>query len=190
MSGMTRRPPGERAFAALMLLLSAFLLWQAFGISGWQSSTSAGAFPMAAAATMLVCALVIAVQASGARGNPMGRLDSTAAGHDAQTADIDPASEDPDAPDATDATNRHHRIPPVVPATVGAIGLYMLVLEYVGFLPSSLIFLVAMMRLLGERRMLRNLVVSVLALGVIHLVFSTVFAVALPTGTLWRGLGG
>jgi putative tricarboxylic transport membrane protein len=187
MSGMTRRPPGERAFAALMLLLSAFLLWQAFGISGWQSSTSAGAFPMAAAATMLVCALVIAVQASGARGNPTRGLDSTAAGHDAQTAGGDPAHK---GPDAADATPQHDRIPPVVPATVGAIGLYMLVLEYVGFLPSSLIFLVAMMRLLGERRMLRNLVVSVLALGLIHLVFSTVFAVALPTGTLWRGLGG
>lgn len=168
MTPPSRRAPGERAFAALMLLLSAFLLWQAFGISGLQSSTSAGAFPMAAAATMLVCALVIAVQTAGAR-------------------DEDPAGE-PAAPSPGGPSKGEHRVvPAVVPATVGAIVAYMLALEHLGFLPSSLVFLVGMTRLLGERRLGRNLLVSALALGVIHVVFTTVFAVALPGGRLWQG---
>ena len=169
MSPPSRRPPGELVFAALMLLLSAFLLWQAFGISGLQSSTSAGAFPMAAAATMLVCAMVIAVQAAGARD------DGSAAEHGARPGGL---------PHEAQRT-----VPPVVPATVGAVAAYMLALEPLGFLPSSLVFLVGMTRLLGERRLRRNLLVSVLALGVIHLVLTTVFAVALPGGALWQGLG-
>ena len=33
---------GEVVFAVLMLLLSAFLLWSSYGISGFSSFTSAG----------------------------------------------------------------------------------------------------------------------------------------------------
>lgn len=184
MTPPSRRPPGERVFAALMLLLSAFLLWQAFGISGLQSSTSAGAFPMAAAATMLVCALVIAVQASREDGPAAGKALSEPEGAPLARGD----AQDPPTSAPAQPRGGHRLVPPVVPATVGAIVAYMLALEHLGFLPSSLVFLVGMTRLLGERRLRRNLLVSVLALGVIHLVFTTVFAVALPGGTLWQGL--
>ena len=43
------------------------------------------------------------------------------------------------------------------------------------------------MRLLGSRRWGLNLLVSALALGVIHLVFRTVFSVVLPTGVWVQG---
>jgi putative tricarboxylic transport membrane protein len=53
-----RRLPGELTFALLLIGLSLFLLWQAYGISGFESLTSAGAFPMVAAAVMLVTAVL------------------------------------------------------------------------------------------------------------------------------------
>ncbi len=61
------RLPGEIVYSCLMVMLSAFLLWTAFGISGLKSSTSAGSFPMAAAATMLVCSLIFVTQTARAR---------------------------------------------------------------------------------------------------------------------------
>jgi putative tricarboxylic transport membrane protein len=54
--------PGELAFCALLLLLSLFLLWQAHGISGFESLSSAGMFPMLAAATMVVTGAVFSWQ--------------------------------------------------------------------------------------------------------------------------------
>ena len=57
-------PPGEAVFASLLLLLSGFLLWSAHSISGLGSTVSAGAFPMGAAAVMVVCALVFVSRAA------------------------------------------------------------------------------------------------------------------------------
>lgn len=62
MSDHPHKKPGETAFAAALALLSLFLLWQAYGISGFEALSSPGAFPMAAAAIMLVSALAILVR--------------------------------------------------------------------------------------------------------------------------------
>ena len=62
MAAARERLPGEIVFACLMLLLSAFLLWTSIAISGFKSATSAGSFPMAAAAMMLVCSLIVVAQ--------------------------------------------------------------------------------------------------------------------------------
>ena len=52
------KPPGETVFGLALLALSLFLLWQAYGIAGFSSLSSPGAFPLAAAAVMVVAALV------------------------------------------------------------------------------------------------------------------------------------
>jgi putative tricarboxylic transport membrane protein len=54
----TRQPrrPGEVVFNVLMVLASAFLLWSAYGISGFEALSAPGAIPMVATATMLLCA--------------------------------------------------------------------------------------------------------------------------------------
>ena len=164
MSQQTPRAPGELVFACLMLLLSAFLLWTAVGISGFKSYTSAGSYPMAAAATMLVCALIVAVRAARAEDEPR-----------------------PGAETVTGAFFRRIA-PPVVLTTTAAIFVYMLTLEWLGFIVSSYLFLVVAMRLLGGKRLGLNLLVSGLALAVIYVVFDTAFSVVLPTGTLWQGV--
>ena len=50
------RLPGELTFNALLLLVSLFLLFQAYGISGFESITSAGMFPMLSALVMVITA--------------------------------------------------------------------------------------------------------------------------------------
>lgn len=164
MASPRERLPGELVFSCLMLLLSAFLLWTAFGISGFKSSTSAGSFPMAAAATMLICSLVIVVQTVPA---PM-------------------VSGDPG-----ESLPRHFMrsiAPPVLLWTTLAIVIYMLTLERVGFIVGSYLFLIGSMWILGGRRILLNLVVAALVLAAIYVVFQTAFSVVLPTGSLWQGM--
>lgn len=54
-----RRRPGEAVFAMLVTLGSAALLWNAYGISGFEALSAPGAIPMAATAVMLVSALIV-----------------------------------------------------------------------------------------------------------------------------------
>lgn len=164
MASRRERLPGELVFSCLMLLLSAFLLWTAFGISGFKSATSAGSFPMAAAATMLVCSLVVVVQTAPA---PMA------------------------AAEAGESLPRHfvRRIaPPVLLWTTAAIVAYMLTLERVGFIVGSYLFLIVSMWILGGRRIWLNLLVSALVLAAIYVIFQTAFSVVLPAGSMWQGV--
>jgi hypothetical protein len=55
----TKKKPGETAFAAALVGLSGFLLWQAWGIAGFEALSSPGAFPMAVTFAMLVSSGVI-----------------------------------------------------------------------------------------------------------------------------------
>lgn len=57
----TRQPrrPGELVFNLAMVLGSLFLLWSAYGISGFEALSAPGAVPMVTAATMVICALLI-----------------------------------------------------------------------------------------------------------------------------------
>ena len=64
------------------------------------------------------------------------------------------------------------------------IFLYMLGMEYVGFLLASSIFLAASMYLLGSRRVVLNLFISAAVLVAIFIVFRTAFSVVLPAGSL------
>lgn len=58
------RRPGELAFAASLLGGSLFLLWDAYGISGFSSLSSPGAIPMAATFAMVLSAAVILIATS------------------------------------------------------------------------------------------------------------------------------
>ncbi|GGH59221.1 tripartite tricarboxylate transporter TctB family protein [Frigidibacter albus] len=53
------RRPGELVFTIIMVLGSLFLLWSAYGISGFEALSAPGAIPMVTAATMAICALMI-----------------------------------------------------------------------------------------------------------------------------------
>ncbi len=59
------RRPGELVFTILMTLGSAALLWNAYGIAGFEALSSPGAIPMATAAVMLISSIVIFVKTIG-----------------------------------------------------------------------------------------------------------------------------
>lgn len=154
--------PGARAFLVLLVLFSAFMLWQAFGISGFSSITSPGAFPMLAALVMLLCLVVVLWS---------GRQSRVA------------------EPAAGEGSFQHFVraiTPPVVLSFGLTIAIYMLLLDRLGFVVSSYLFLLASMRLLGSARWGLNLLVAALSLAAIYLIFQTVFSVVLPKGA-WLG---
>lgn len=55
------RRPGERTFCFSLVVFSVYLFWQAYGIAGFSSLSSPGAFPIATSAAMVIAACVVFV---------------------------------------------------------------------------------------------------------------------------------
>lgn len=159
-----RRLPGELLFSMLLIVFSLFMLWQAYSISKFESFTSAGSFPMFAAAVMLLSGLIAA----------------------GETVKLTPL------PGAEGESVWRQFVRQITPGMlvqfVLTIAAYMFLLERLGFVISSYLFLVVSMRLLGSRKWVLNIWVSALSLAVVYLVFKTIFSVVLPSGTLLAGL--
>lgn len=157
------RLPGELAFSLVLLAFSLFMLWQAYAISKFESLSSAGAFPMFATFVLVVTGLMIAGDA--ARAKPL----SGNAGESLVQQFV------------------RQITPGVFVMFVIAIAAYMVLLEYLGFVVSSYLFLVVSMRLLGSEKWVINLGVSALSLAAIYVIFQTAFSVVLPAGTWIQG---
>lgn len=56
------RRPGELVFTILLMIGSGALLWNAYGIAGFEALSSPGAIPMATAAVMLLSSIIILVK--------------------------------------------------------------------------------------------------------------------------------
>ncbi|MHA3976985.1 tripartite tricarboxylate transporter TctB family protein [Halovulum sp. GXIMD14794] len=56
------RRPGELAFGIVMLAASLFLLWSAYGISGFEALSAPGSVPMATTFAMVVSAAIIVLR--------------------------------------------------------------------------------------------------------------------------------
>lgn len=152
------RLPGELSFMALIVAFSTFMLWASYNISKFESISSAGAFPMVCAGVMLVTGLMSLVKT--ARGKVVLEGNET----------------------LTQQFVR--RLAPVQLVLFGILILvYMLLLESLGFLLSSYLFLACAMQLLGSKRIGLNLLVSAVVLASIFVVFQTAFSVVLPSGT-------
>ncbi|ESR27037.1 tripartite tricarboxylate transporter TctB family protein [Lutibaculum baratangense] len=158
MTTQRRRRPGELAFGLALLVFSALALWQARGISGFDSLSGAGVFPMLAAGTMVVSALVALLQ--GAR-----RPRSTEGGEAASFAET--------------------ILPVRLVLFVALIALYMVALPYLGFLVASFLFLWAGFWFLHRGGLAMPLLLAAGSLAVIYVLFRYVFSVILPKGVLF-----
>ncbi|MDO9146817.1 MAG: tripartite tricarboxylate transporter TctB family protein [Hydrogenophaga sp.] len=153
------RLAGELTFMVLLVLVSVFLLWTSYQISSLDSLAAPGSFPMVCAFAMLVTGLINAVKTARARLN----LENG----------------------ETRLQQFGRKVTPVqLIAFTVLIFLYMLGMEYIGFLLASYLFLAMSMYLLGSRRVLLNLTISLLVLVAIFVVFRTAFSVVLPAGSL------
>lgn len=155
-----RRLPGELAFVLAMLLFALTALWQAWRISGVSGWSTPGALPTFAALVLLLAGIRITVN----------------------TLRVPPPDVGPGRSLARDFL--HQITPAAIVLFTVLIVAYMFALEPLGFVASSFLFLVLAMFALGERRILRTLVVSAISLACIYIVFQTAFSVVLPEGIL------
>ena len=147
---------GENIFGWLMLALSLFILVQAYLISGFSSISSAGTFPMGAAAVM-----VIAMASSLLKNRTLKK---------------------PDAHGLKDETRL--AVKQVLPViflvyTILVIG-YIVLIQPLHFLPSSFVFLLVSMIYLKGSSALKSLIISTITLGCIYIMFQYFFRVVLP----------
>jgi putative tricarboxylic transport membrane protein len=159
-----KRLPGELTFTVLLLLGSLFLLAQAYGISGFESITSAGMFPMLSALVMVFTAAWVVMRTS--RTQPV-------ASHDGET-----------LPGAF----ARQITPAVFMGFTLTLLAFMVLLPKLGFVVSAYAFLLVSMRLLGSARWGFNAALSAASLAVVYLIFQTVFSVILPKGTWLAGV--
>lgn len=147
---------GENAFAWLMMALSLFVLIQAYLISGFSSISSAGTFPMVAAAIMVVAMAMILLNNR--------KLTK------------------PDADGLKDELRRAAKqvLPKVFLVYTGVIIGYMLLIQPLHFLPSSFAFLLVSMIYLRGSTVIKSLIISTLTLACIYIVFQYFFRVVLP----------
>jgi putative tricarboxylic transport membrane protein len=149
----TRRRPGEMVFSVLMLVLSLFILWTAYGIAGFSALSSPGAFPMAAGAVMVIASTVTLLRDV--------RRPVAKGGTQAFFAQI---------------------MPPVVGVFIGFIAVFGILFESAGFLASAFAFLLASIWYLHKRGIIPALLLTVVSLIGIYVVFRLIFAVVLPEG--------
>ncbi len=146
------RLPGERAFTLVLLAFSLFLLVQAFRISGFESVSSPGVFPMIAALVMVVSLAAALFRDRAA----------------------------PPPSDGGPAAFFREVTPPVLLLTLALIVALMLTLEPAGFPFAAGGFLFAAILLLQRGRPVRAAIVAAVALTAIYVVFRLVFQVVLP----------
>ena len=147
---------GENLFAWLMMALSLFVLIQAYLISGFSSISSAGPFPMVAAAIMVVAMVLILLN-----NRKLAK---------------------PDADGLKDELHQAARqvLPKVFLVYTGVIIGYMILIRPLHFLPSSFAFLLVSMIYLKGSTVIKSLIISILTLACIYIVFQYFFRVVLP----------
>ena len=146
-----QRRPGELGFAIFLTLASLYLLYDAYGISGFEALSAPGAIPMATTFVMAISAGLIVLRTA-----PLPRV--------------------------TSETFRQDILPILVIVFIGLLTVFGLLLKPLGFLPTSLFFLILSIKLLARRGWVYTLAVAIGSLALIWIVFRVVFTVLLPAG--------
>lgn len=157
------RRPGELVFAVVIVAFGLAAFWQAYEISGFTGLTTAGVFPMLAAGTMVVAAFFILVGTARRRA-PVVETGSVTVQFFWEV-----------------LTLRHATV-------IALVLLYLLALPIVGFLIASGAFLLLAFQYLWRKNLLITAALTAVSLAAVYLVFSVVFQVVLPQGTLLAGL--
>ncbi|SMX48584.1 tripartite tricarboxylate transporter TctB family protein [Maliponia aquimaris] len=145
------RRPGELGFAVFLFVVSLVLLWNAYGISGFDKLSSPGSIPMATSLVMAVTAGIVLLRTL--------RL-----------------------PRVSSETLMKDILPPVAILFAALLVGYAMLLKPLGFLPTSVLFLVVAIKVLSRRSWAFTLIVSLGSLVVIWLIFRIVFTVLMPAG--------
>lgn len=151
------RRPGEIAFGYVLLLFGLFVFWQAYAISGFESVSSAGVFPMGAGAVMVLSALAV-----------------IARNH----------RRPPAAPEPALAAFRREILPNRIVVFMAILVAYTVALDAAGFVIASVLFLLVSILYLQRSGLVLALIVSIGSIAVIYVLFRVIFTVVLPRGWL------
>ncbi|WP_027854141.1 tripartite tricarboxylate transporter TctB family protein [Marinobacterium litorale] len=147
--------PGEIVTSWLLLAFSLFVLYQAYRISGFSGLSSAGAFPIGAATLMCLSMLYLVIDnlriARKTEGHGMGFFEVLA-----------------------------ELVPLRIILFTALIVIYMLILQPLGFLISTLLFLIAGFIFLGGAGPVKSIIIALVSVGAIYGVFHYLFQVILP----------
>ncbi|MHA1567567.1 MAG: tripartite tricarboxylate transporter TctB family protein [Alphaproteobacteria bacterium] len=175
MSSKPSQPPAESLFALILVVFSVTAFWKSYRISVFSGASTQGLFPMLAAATMTVSALIILVRTGGRR-QTGGRSHTGGRDHTA----------DRSSPGLErffkEVAPRRHLI------MLGFMFLYVVAMPLLGFVVSSGLFLFGTFAYLWRKNLGISLILTAGSLGAIFVVFRIVFQVVLPQGTLLQGL--
>lgn len=158
MAEQRHKRAGESTFGVIVLLVSVFFAWQSYQISGFSALSSPGAFPLAASFVMVIASLIVVI-------SDLRRPHET-----------DGAFADKARSFSTQIT------PSVIMVFAGFVIGYSALLDTLGFLPASFLFLFAAIQFLHRRSVAYSFIVALGSLIVIYVVFRMVFKVVLPEG--------
>ena len=158
MASLRRRKSGERVFGILMLLLALFLLWQAYDISGFGGLSTPGAFPLAASFAMVVACVSVVITDSRRPPEVEGRLSEQIRSFSTFIA------------------------PSVVVIFAGFVVGYAALLDTLGFLPASFLFLFVAIQFLHRGTARFSALIALFSLIVVYGLFRQIFQVVLPEG--------
>lgn len=146
-------PKGEFKMLVLLLLISGALFWDSLRVKGIVDGVSAGpgSIPQMVSLGMIVMILGIGVTLV-RQGYKEGSL--------------------------KDAV--HYLFDKEVVMLLITVALYGILVEPLGFIASTIIFLVSTMYLLDRKQIVKKIIISVATVAVLVLIFSTFFQVVLP----------
>lgn len=162
MSVQRERRPGELAFALTLLIFSIAALWQAYGISGFKGLSTAGVFPMLAAAAMVLSGLFIIKDILFGRSSERKIPQSLEVDHKVLTVRL--------------------------VTMIALVILYIATMPYLGFMVASAGFLFLSFAYLWRKNILISIALTGLTLSLIYGLFRILFQVVLPKGSLIQGL--
>ncbi|BDW94776.1 hypothetical protein MACH10_04610 [Thalassospira tepidiphila] len=163
MSNAPSERPAELVFAVIISVFSVVAFWQAYEISGFSSSHSAGVFPMLAAGTMLLSSFFI--------------LCKTA------------TSSVPSHRTIEELRLFFRQVLPFRQfAILVLMAAYLFSMPWLGFIVSSGLFLLISFSYLWGKGIFATLSVTAASLASIYFIFRVVFQVVLPQGEWFRGL--
>ncbi len=156
----TSRGPGELVFNGILVLVSMFLVYQAYQISGMGELSSPGFFPLVASFVMLVSS-VFTFWTS---------LQTKAPSHSYESF-------------------MERILPRNILIILACILIFVLCLDSLGFITAAFLFLFGTFTIFYRKGWLVSLILSIVALTVVFVVFRMVFLVVLPEGE-WLGTLG
>lgn len=148
--------PGEKGLSIILILFSIFTLIESYKISGNKlTASSSGAFPMFISVMLFIFSIWIYFEKTNVSDKEISITERMK-----ETRDLILTKD--------------------ISVFIIMLIIYAILLEWIGFETSTLLFLWAGISFLYKNNIIKNLGISILTVGIIVIIFNTIFKVILP----------